>query len=192
MAGGNSLMNEIYDQFLLCKICYEIYKRPKTLICLHTFCSDCLEKHQDAEVERSYRYMLYSRAISCPICRKKTELPSGGVCRLPDNFLVDNLTDVVNRSRTTSDQQVPCEICKPASGRRLAISKCLDCSKLLCSNCVELHKKTKVTEKHSIFDIEVEKDIKCKVHDDEVVRFYCEPCEMCICILCTFQEHKGH
>lgn len=26
----------------------------------------------------------------------------------------------------------------------------------------------------------------------EVVRFYCEPCEMCVCILCTFNEHKDH
>ena len=26
----------------------------------------------------------------------------------------------------------------------------------------------------------------------QVVRFYCEPCETCICILCTFNEHKDH
>lgn len=26
----------------------------------------------------------------------------------------------------------------------------------------------------------------------EIVKFYCEPCEVCICVLCTFQEHKGH
>ena len=29
-------------------------------------------------------------------------------------------------------------------------------------------------------------------HSDEVVRFYCEPCETCICVLCTFNEHKDH
>ena len=26
----------------------------------------------------------------------------------------------------------------------------------------------------------------------QVVRFYCEPCETCICVLCTFNEHKDH
>ena len=73
-----------------------------------------------------------------------------------------------------------------------AASKCLDCAKLLCSQCVQLHKETKVTANHSIFDIEIEKDIECKEHQDEVVRFYCEVCETCICVLCTFNEHKDH
>ena len=63
---------------------------------------------------------------------------------------------------------------------------------MLCRSCVDLHRKTKVTQGHSLFDAQVEKDIVCKAHPDEVVRFYCEKCEMCICVVCTFQEHKGH
>ena len=47
-----------------------------------------------------------------------------------------------------------------------------------------------MTAGHSIFDVEIEKDIECKEHAEEVVRFYCEPCETCICVLCTFNEHK--
>ncbi len=43
-----------------------------------------------------------------------------------------------------------------------------------------------VTASHSYID-PAEKDIACKVHEEEVVRFYCEPCETCICVLCTFQ-----
>ena len=37
-----------------------------------------------------------------------------------------------------------------------------------------------------------EKDIVCKQHQDEIVRFYCEPCDTCICVVCTFQEHRDH
>jgi hypothetical protein len=55
-----------------------------------------------------------------------------------------------------------------------------------------MHKETKVTKGHSIFDVEIEKDIECKEHSEEVIRFYCEPCETCICVLCTFNEHKDH
>ena len=190
---GQKLMQEIYDQFLICKICYETYRKPKTLLCLHIFCAECLEKHLDAEAERSYRYLLYSRYVSCPICRKKTELPSGGIRRLPDNFLVSNLTEIISRRRGSC--KVPsCEICKSVGYKtdKEAVSKCLECSKMLCTSCVDLHKRTKVTRNHSLIDTAVEKSIGCKVHSEEVVRFYCEPCEMCICILCTFQEHKGH
>ena len=193
MASGKQLMEQIYDQFLMCKICFEIYKRPKTLVCLHTFCVDCLIKHQDAEFERTYRYSVYNATLSCPICRRKTDLPTGGVRRLPDNFLVVNLADVVTRRRPNAKSQ-ECEICKVDgyNNKRQAVSKCLDCAKHLCRVCVELHMKTKVTKAHSLFDIEIEKEIECKKHRDEIVRFYCEPCEQCICVVCTFQEHKGH
>ena len=33
--------------------------------------------------------------MTCPLCRKKTDLPPGGVRRLPDNFVVPRLVDIV-------------------------------------------------------------------------------------------------
>jgi len=42
------------------------------------------------------RYLLYATpTVTCPICRKKTDLPPGGVRRLPDNFVVPRLVDIV-------------------------------------------------------------------------------------------------
>ena len=192
MATGHKLVKEITDQFLHCKICYEPYKDPKTLTCLHTFCADCIQKHVDSDTNRSSRFLLYSRYITCPLCRAKTEIPTGGVRRLPDNFLLSSLTDVVDRKRVGKNP--PCEIC-PGERQRAnnyASHKCLDCAKLLCKACVALHSNTKVTQHHSLIDIEGEKDIECKTHPEEIVRYYCEPCEECICIVCTFQEHRDH
>ncbi|ESO89292.1 hypothetical protein LOTGIDRAFT_106854, partial [Lottia gigantea] len=191
MATGTKLMKEINDQFLICKICFEPYKDPKTLVCLHTFCCDCIQKHTEAENSRPSRYNLYSRYVGCPLCRKKTEIPSGGIRNLQDNFLVSSLTEVINKRVCT--KVPPCEIChtiRPRSNE--ACSKCLECNKLLCAGCVELHMTTKVTQKHSLIDIEGEKDIECKAHPEEIVRFYCEPCDACICVVCTFQEHRDH
>ncbi|KAL4233434.1 hypothetical protein ACF0H5_008115 [Mactra antiquata] len=192
MATGNKLVKEITDQFLHCKICYEPYREPKTLSCLHTFCSDCIQKHVDSDSNRSSRFLLYSRFITCPLCRSKTEIPTGGIRRLPDNFLVSSLTDVLDRKKV--GKVPPCEICP---GERIrannpASHKCLDCAKLLCKSCVNLHSTTKVTQHHSLIDIEGEKDIECKTHPEEIVRYYCEPCEECICVVCTFQEHRDH
>ena len=55
-----------------------------------------------------------------------------------------------------------------------------------------MHRETKVTRNHDIFDVQIEKDIECKEHPEEVVRYYCEECETCVCVLCTFNEHKDH
>lgn len=186
---NRKLMKEISDQFLHCKICLEPFKNPKTLSCLHTFCLECLQQHLDAENSRS-RFAIYNRNITCPLCRKKTELPSGSVRRLQDNFLLSNLTEIIDRRRPSTIP--PCEICPSGVRGNNASSKCLDCSKLLCKSCVDLHLSTKVTHSHTLIDIEGEKAIECKEHPEEVVRFYCDPCDTCICVVCTFQEHRDH
>ncbi|GFN90103.1 E3 ubiquitin-protein ligase trim56 [Plakobranchus ocellatus] len=183
MATGTRLMQEISDQFLNCKICFESFREPKTLTCLHTFCLDCLQQQYEQEVtSRSSRFTLYTtRTITCPLCRKKTELPAGGVRRLPDNFLVCNLNQVL--AKRTVSRVPPCDICASVRGKSVdACSKCLDCTKLLCKACVDLHLGTKVTQHHSLIDLEGEKDIVCKVHTEEIVKFYCEPCGACICV----------
>ncbi|XP_059145685.1 E3 ubiquitin-protein ligase TRIM56-like isoform X2 [Physella acuta] len=188
-AAGNKLAQEIHEEFLTCKICLEGFKSPKCLDCLHTFCEQCIDNH----VLNECTYKKYSdyREFTCPLCRKRTQLPIGGVKKLPDNFLVSSLGEVVARQKPS---KFPfCDICKLVNRKhREATSKCIDCNKLLCKQCVDMHKETKVTQNHSLFDVEIEKDIECKEHQDEVVRFYCEPCQTCICVLCTFNEHKDH
>lgn len=260
------LAQEIHDEFLVCKICFESYVDPKCLSCLHTFCAKCIERHISAEV--TYNKYTDYRDFTCPLCRKRTQLPLGGVKRLPDNFLISGLTELVMRQRASSHSSssitltsgqngrgtgdgletqpnwingeesydrvnaLPrlsrsgitygeCEICaqvgwldrghstepvsKPAgnsdSGRAssatlsqtpVASSKCLDCNKLLCAQCVQRHRNTRVTKDHATYDLHAGKDIECKEHPGESVRFYCEACSTCICVLCTFNEHREH
>ena len=51
-----------------------------------------------------------------------------------------------------------------------------------------------MTQNHSLVDVEVEeKDVACRTHDGELIRFYCEPCGACICVVCAFQQpHHDH
>jgi len=170
---GNSLITEISDKFLLCGICNAYYTRPKSLSCLHTYCEECLEvRYLIEEQERTYRF-LHARSISCPECGLKTSIPPGGIRRLPDNVVVNQLSDVIGRRKRSlaSPRKVSeCEICVSASseleqnvrwsvevggkghsghGRRKVIeasSKCLECCKEMCINCVELHRRTKVSD----------------------------------------------
>lgn len=185
---AKNLAEEIDTEFLTCKICLESFTEPKSLNCLHTFCMKCLEGH--LEGIRTFKYGNFTE-FNCPVCRKPTTLPTGGIRRLPDNFLVSSLTEMVRRQRITN---LPfCEICKLVHKKvNDAKSKCVDCSKMLCPSCVDQHKKMPVTKNHSMYDIESEKEIECKTHSEEIVRFYCEPCETCICVLCTFEEHAQH
>jgi hypothetical protein len=57
-----------------------------------------------------------------------------------------------------------CEMCKAVHDRdREATSRCLECQKFLCRHCVQAHQTISVTRDHSIYELEIEKDILCKV-----------------------------
>lgn len=131
----------IHDEFLCCKICLDGFTNPKSLNCLHTFCEECIESH--ANSEGSYKKYSDYREFTCPLCRKRTTLPLGGVRKLPDNFLVSSLTEVIDRQKPS---KYPfCDICKLVNRKHNeASSKCLDCNKLLCKKCVDQHLETKV------------------------------------------------
>ncbi|ESO09930.1 hypothetical protein HELRODRAFT_72857, partial [Helobdella robusta] len=198
MTTASSFVDEVYGQFLVCPLCSELYKHPKVLTCLHTFCCECLENYYEMEEqERPYRFLLYNRAISCPICRQKSELPTGGIGRFPENFLVENLSNVIKKRMPSNEkkEEIFCEICRETdeSGKqRVAVTRCLDCVKHLCEFCSDLHKKTKVTQFHALFDMQIEKSVQCRTHSDEIVKYFCEPCDECVCILCAFHQHKNH
>ena len=146
------------------------------------------DKHVSAQ--RSYKYTDY-REFSCPICRKKTVIPTGGVRKLNDNFLISSLNELLLSKRPS---KIPiCDICKIVYQReREATSKCVECQKLMCRACVQTHQQMKITINHSIYELEIEKDIMCKKHPNEQVRFYCEACEVCVCVPCTYTEHHDH
>ena len=50
----------------------------------------------------------------------------------------------------------------------------------------------KITSGHAVFNADVEKEIECRSHREEPVRFYCDDCDTCVCVLCTFHAHRGH
>jgi len=187
-----NFIEELYDKFLECRLCSRTFRNPKVLVCQHTFCADCLETHYEMdEQDRPYRFLLsHNRDLSCPSCRARTSLPTGGVSRLPDNFLVANLTDVIRRRGPTKAAAKSgggaCEICRPASitwnedrrgsaedSRQQATVKCVDCDKLLCADCAELHRETKVTASHALFTIGDNRDVECKLHRNETLRYVC-------------------
>ena len=81
---------------LTCSICVDIYNKPKTISCLHTFCLECLANHASAShrqgkfrcPEPVRRKSIYPKEITSTYCRAVFSttvcwvcLPSDGVAR---------------------------------------------------------------------------------------------------------------
>nr|XP_015215459.1 PREDICTED: E3 ubiquitin-protein ligase TRIM56 [Lepisosteus oculatus] len=191
MAATNvELSAQIEEEFLRCKICFEVYRTPRTLSCLHSFCEPCLKKLLDQR----------KGTVCCPECRTVTDL-QGCVGNAKASFFINSLLDLF---RAKTDTQALCSLC-PSLGKapEPASSRCLDCADFLCSSCTQGHRCSKVTVDHSVvslqdyasgrYDEEARRkqERHCLSHQDPL-RFYCATCSTPICRDCRMLEHFPH
>ena len=183
---------KLNDQ-LTCPVCLEQFTDPRTLPCLHSFCTGCLEKlHQEDG----------SRSISCPTCRTPTDLPQQGIAAFPKAFYLNNFIEVQNLLKKASGKQkVVCDNCGPSEE---AAVYCQECDKFICSFCNDAHKRWTSFSMHKVMSIsEVSSKatqmvstkptpvMNCPTHDKQL-DLYCVTCEQPICYHCTIKSHKGH
>ena len=192
-----SLLKNLKKQ-VTCSICLDIYTKPKTIACLHTFCCECLEKHAlTSQRQGKFR---------CPECQSEVGIPEGNrFDNLPTSFLHNSLLSLLAVRQTGDGSEISCGICKKKSAE---ISYCFDCEKMLCPDCVNAHKAFQAAaaafEGHKITPVkqfqfqDYEALLKRKsfcsqqYHEREVTRFFCLECQACVCQICLVTNHKNH
>ena len=87
MAEPSSLRRQV-SETVNCPICLEELKDPRSLPCLHSFCFQCLQG--------LYEDKNPGDDVSCPVCRKRFQIPQGGLNSLPLNFFLQNLIEAIN------------------------------------------------------------------------------------------------
>ncbi|XP_072042776.1 uncharacterized protein [Amphiura filiformis] len=85
-----------------------------------------------------------------------------------------------------------------------ATSFCLVCEEFFCQTCHTTHDTLKTHKDHQAVNIEdvrtgkvmlpviASEDLKCKDHEDEIKKFYCESCVKLICRDCIMLGHHQH
>lgn len=183
MAEVNVVTDSIED-LLTCSLCLDLFKEPKTLKCLHSYCVECLRKLTEKKEDLP---------ISCPLCRDETLMPSEGIEGLPTNFFIKNMLDVAELiSKVDSPQCSNCDEGLPAKCR------CMDCEEFFCDECLSAHGRLKTYQEHKIVDLkkllspnsskEFHPALKCLKHE-EVCKFYCQTCDVLVCRDCTVLDH---
>ena len=176
-----------------CSICKGTYTNPKTIVCLHTFCSECLEKHALAsQKEGKFR---------CPECQAEVDVPEGNrFDDLPISSLHNNLLGLLTVQQCDEGTDIICGNCEKTSSE----SYCFGCERFMCTVCLNAHEKLrnfafqghKVTPiknfKADDYETLLKRNTFCSVHEKEITRFFCLGCEACICQICIVTDHKDH
>ncbi|CAG2246654.1 TRIM13 [Mytilus edulis] len=86
----NSKNITMLQEELICPICLDLFERPISLPCLHSFCFKCIEQ----KTARDATQQVFPRGYvicTCPTCRKRNMIPN--VENLPKNFSLANIVE---------------------------------------------------------------------------------------------------
>ena len=167
---------------LECSMCFELMTDPKQLSCTHTFCQNCLT--------HLYQSRRRTNELSCPTCRKNTQLQNGDVSKLQTNFPIKAMVGDLQGSRRI------CTVCDPEE-KSIASVYCQACSEYLCEPCLEAHRKYRKNKNHEVNSTD---DIKtgkvkvrrfCQKHPQEEKLWVCTTCNTSICFRCRMLDHNA-
>ncbi|XP_033120360.1 E3 ubiquitin-protein ligase TRIM71-like [Anneissia japonica] len=183
--GIPEFLDNLEKNVLECAICLKRLNRPKTLVCLHTFCLSCLQD-----------WVKQKDGLICPTCYQPCTIPEGGLQKLPPNTFLINLLE--NVEQFEEENKIKC-LCSKAYAKFY----CQNCRNHLCCSCKDQHELFPQLRDHQIHSVEDVKSITsrdlsslntplCSLHKDNALNYYCNVCVTPICTNCTITEHSEH
>ena len=192
------------EEEITCSICGDLFTDPKTILCLHTFCKQCIEKSIESNKKMA-------AIICCPLCRAPLP-PDVDVKSTPTNFTINRLVEIFGKRKVAGKslslsniKEIKCSNCEDDLP---AITWCMECENFLCEQCNDAHQRMKKFKSHKIVTVGefVKKpklalssstpekpEVACKIHGKDL-DLYCSTCNMLICWDCTLKDypHKTH
>ena len=179
---------------LECSICLDTYKEPKTISCLHTFCCQCLENYARASHRQG--------KFRCPECQAQIDLPEGNrFDSLPTSFFHNSLLSLLAVRQSGDGSSLTCGNCMKRSS---VVHYCFDCAKFMCPDCLSAHEVMRVFQGHKLVPVKefqpqdyealLKRQPFCseQYHEREITRFFCLPCQACVCHICIATDHQSH
>lgn len=184
MAENMSLLG--LEDELTCSICLCLFENPVSLICGHSFCTNCLEATWNDRIS----------SLSCPHCRMAFPIKP----ELKKNTVLSAVLDAYRIKAGVSEpvkehfevkkkdpDAIKCDNCMEAN----AVKTCLTCMASYCEDHVRPHRENAVFRAHQLCDpLPDLMERLCSDHS-KLMEFYCNQHQSCMCSSCLQDMHKG-
>ncbi|XP_062860426.1 E3 ubiquitin-protein ligase TRIM35-like [Trichomycterus rosablanca] len=107
----------LFDDYLLCSVCQDVFRDPVLLLCTHSFCRTCLQQ-----------YWQHTESPTCPLCRTNSSIDNP-----PCNLALKNLCEAFIREKqqkTSAESEVLCGL----HGKKLT-HYCVEEKQPVCEEC---------------------------------------------------------
>ncbi|XP_037623514.1 probable E3 ubiquitin-protein ligase TRIML1 [Sebastes umbrosus] len=184
MSAASCLLTE--DQFL-CSICLDVFTDPVSTPCGHNFCKTCITQHWDINVP-----------FQCPNCKKIfSTRPELQVNTFISEMAAQFRQSAQQKASSSSSEQqaakpgeVPCDVC---TGTKLkALKSCMVCLESYCETHLEPHLTRSCLKRHQLIDPVENLEGRMCTKRDKLLELFCKTDQMCVCMLCTYSDHKTH
>ncbi|KAI7795411.1 tripartite motif-containing protein 16-like isoform X2 [Triplophysa rosa] len=172
------------DQFS-CAVCLDLLKDPVTIPCGHSYCMSC--------ITHCWNQKNLRKVYSCPQCRQTFSLRPV----LGKNTILAEMVEKLKKTKVQaavyahcSAGDVLCDVCTEI--KHEAVKSCLMCLNSYCEDHLQQHENLFKGKKHNLIEATGRlKEIICPQHD-RLLDVYCRTDQLCVCYLCTIDEHKDH
>ncbi|KAM4619978.1 finTRIM family, member 83 [Polymixia lowei] len=172
-----------------CHLCKEDIRDSVSIPCGHVFCSVCLKTYWD--------HADHTGSYNCPQCRvtyNKRPTPRrmgssrySSAPRVSESFPPPPPSPDYNYA---GPQDVGCDIC--VGKKHKAVKSCLMCLATYCEKHLKPHYESATFKRHKLVDEIGHLDRQICPQHQKGLELFCRTDQMCICVLCTVKEHKGH
>ncbi|XP_033759488.1 uncharacterized protein LOC117341733 [Pecten maximus] len=185
-------------RLLECPICLEQMQQPKSLPCLHSFCTKCLGTYIVTDLSGEMEDVT---SFPCPVCRRMTspvnhkEDKKKWAQRFPTNNHVTSLINLIKEK----DTRLVCGPCKATKNEEnKAQLYCKTTDMLFCEPCKitfhdVVHKGCDITNITQTPQAQLWKQVStmvCRIHSDEKMDCFCEDHMFIGCNKCIITEHR--
>ncbi|KAK3598927.1 hypothetical protein CHS0354_036241 [Potamilus streckersoni] len=180
---------------LNCPLCLKVFRSPRRLPCLHSFCQDCLQSHiSNIVFKRSIKQ------LCCPICGCVACFGEISTEKLVHVFPLNTLMlSILMKSKVKVD--LMCNACQAQDLISPADDLCSVCEEVLCIQCSKVHRSSRLSSTHTILKIEdllrkqetVLRDnvmFHCTEHACYPAELYCKYHATQMCARCFIDNHK--
>ncbi|XP_071090417.1 protein wech-like [Haliotis cracherodii] len=182
------------ENCLTCAKCHEMFDKPCTLVCNHTFCRKCVVNYTKTRPEA-----IRAKSLLCPFCNKMTKVsaPERPVEEWADDvkhsFVIQGLLDSFGPDSTDSTN---CGYCREEGETTQTVVWCSVCDDAMCERCARMHKRNPASRNHELHNLSGEvkvtrqRKVICHEHQNEYLEAFCKDCNIAICHKCCTFYHR--
>ena len=196
----------VVEPDVTCGHCKRELNNPYLLCCLHSVCGECLPNMvvENGHLKCTQCGDTSTHCIDGRVLESECRVDSLRCVPVPNGPLARYIEGMKIVQKVTQNVPIPCGNKRCKSGDSPSTVFCTDCSRFMCERCYTAHEIMDEYEGHVLMNLQeictlpsqmfLKKSgpYTCPLHNEEVLKYCCEQCDLLMCQACAIDLKPPH